>query len=266
MISSPLESPAGFDKSFASEAAALVTQAYAQYTAFKSGATWSLQGDYENLAPLSAKPTGAFAKAEPFGFVARNKSSNHVVVVFRGTESPEDWLSNASFKQTAAAFPASTSWGNVEDGFWKLYQQCSPSIRNAVKSAGAGVNIFVTGHSLGGALATLAAADLAVAQIPAATYTFASPRVGDPAFAIEFNKSVPTCWRVVNTEDIVTTVPLATPKISSTSVPLSFWGATLALARNLDFEHVGRPVCFTTHAGSITANHEMAAYINALSA
>ena len=61
-----------------------------------------------------------------------------------------------------------------------------------------------TGHSLGGALAQLAAHDVAVAaaeqnlDIRMGCYTYGSPRVGNHAFAREFDKIVPHCWHVIN--------------------------------------------------------------------
>jgi hypothetical protein len=64
--------------------------------------------------------------------------------------------------------------------------------------------IFYTGHSLGAALATLAAARHA----PSALYTFGSPRVGNQAF-IDSLCNVPI-YRIVDDEDVVTTVPSAT--------------------------------------------------------
>jgi hypothetical protein len=62
-------------------------------------------------------------------------------------------------------------------------------------------SIWMTGHSLGAALATLAADRLGGVQ---ALYTFGSPRVGDRAFADDFH--VPT-YRFVHHRDIVTRVP-----------------------------------------------------------
>ena len=61
-----------------------------------------------------------------------------------------------------------------------------------------------TGHSLGGALAQLAAHDIAIAaaeqdlDIRIGCYTYGSPRVGNHAFAREFDKVVPHCWHVIN--------------------------------------------------------------------
>src|SRR5256885_868415 len=130
-----------------------------------------------------------------------NLTTQNVFVVFRGTQTPTDWLANLSFPQVPHA------WGMVEKGFSGLYQQCSVSVITAVKRVTGSPKVFVTGHSLGGALATLATADLAINGITAAMYNIASPRVGNAAFAGKFNSNgqVAASWRIVNTEDIVTT-------------------------------------------------------------
>jgi len=55
-------------------------------------------------------------------------------------------------------------------------------------------DFFITGHSLGGALASICAMDLIVSgQIPAERlmiYTLGQPRVGDPAWAAAYDKYV----------------------------------------------------------------------------
>jgi pimeloyl-ACP methyl ester carboxylesterase len=66
-----------------------------------------------------------------------------------------------------------------------------------------GLKIWITGHSLGAALATLAADRL---QAVHGLYTFGSPRVGDEAFQARFR---PKAYRVVNGKDIVASVPPA---------------------------------------------------------
>ena len=74
--------------------------------------------------------------------------------------------------------------------------------------------VFYTGHSLGAALATLAAARRFVeGKIPpAALYTFGSPRVGTTEFIRAFPPTFLHC-RVVNDQDIVPTVPPRTLNI-----------------------------------------------------
>jgi hypothetical protein len=78
---------------------------------------------------------------------------------------------------------------------------------------------FFTGHSLGAALATLAAGrclqDPTLANCrPAALYTFGSPRVGDRDFGATLG-DVFHC-RVVNDQDIVPTVPPDSPLLGMT--------------------------------------------------
>jgi pimeloyl-ACP methyl ester carboxylesterase len=67
------------------------------------------------------------------------------------------------------------------------------------------VRPWFTGHSLGGALATLAADRHGDS---AAVYTFGSPLVGDDAFAAGFNnRHEGRSFRYVNGDDLVTRVP-----------------------------------------------------------
>ena len=63
---------------------------------------------------------------------------------------------------------------------------------------------WLAGHSLGGALATLAAHSFASRALqegatPAVTcYTFGSPRAGNHAFAAEYNQLVQDTWHIIN--------------------------------------------------------------------
>lgn len=69
----------------------------------------------------------------------------------------------------------------------------------------------ITGHSLGGALATLCAVDLQYNfgdRIAIETYSFGAPRVGNPAFVESYNRRVPDTWRVVNGWDAVVGLPV----------------------------------------------------------
>ncbi|KAH1190111.1 Lipase [Glycine max] len=74
-------------------------------------------------------------------------------------------------------------------------------------------HVYVTGHSLGGALATLLALELSSNQlakrgaISITMYNFGSPRVGNKRFAEVYNERVKDSWRVVNHRDIIPTVP-----------------------------------------------------------
>ena len=69
------------------------------------------------------------------------------------------------------------------------------------------VRVATCGHSLGGAVASLAAFDIGrELRVPPARlqcYTFGCPRVGNHAFAREYQTVVPDTWHVVNNQDVV---------------------------------------------------------------
>lgn len=106
--------------------------------------------------------------------------------------------------------------GRVHIGFSRLIRdpaapsQVMPELARAIAAAGVEAGggaprVWFTGHSLGAALATLAA-DLHGGQ--ETLYTFGSPRVGDAEFSTGHAKRVPATWRLVHNRDLVTRVPL----------------------------------------------------------
>ncbi|KIY92224.1 Lipase [Monoraphidium neglectum] len=75
--------------------------------------------------------------------------------------------------------------------------------------------VRITGHSLGGAIATLCAYDLSArppktgaGSLEVSMYTFGAPRVGNKAFAKVFDERLHNrAWRITNASDIVPSVP-----------------------------------------------------------
>lgn len=123
-------------------------------------------------------------------------TSPFAVLVFRGTEQNiQDYLTDLEIGELSLV----TNKKDVHDGF----TQALDSVWRGIEAALVQLNcpIFYTGHSLGAALATLAAARHA----PRAVYTFGSPRVGNPAFVASLGQV--TIYRVVDDADIVATVP-----------------------------------------------------------
>ena len=118
-----------------------------------------------------------------------------ILIAFRGTMTLGDWLTDAH-----AIRRVHFHFGDVHHGFMSLYRSFQQTLLDTVRSLlpkdqelKGNTNIYVTGHSLGGALATLCTADLLIevskAPIPVC-YTFGSPRVGSPDFANSFNRFV----------------------------------------------------------------------------
>tara|TARA_R110002072_G_scaffold31466_4_gene96944 strand:- start:15467 stop:16279 length:813 start_codon:yes stop_codon:yes gene_type:complete len=115
------------------------------------------------------------------------------VLAFRGTQNLRDWWTNVRV--------ATTEWppgGLVHEGFARALGKVWDQIATALDALQ--VPTLVTGHSLGGALATLASCRRAFAVC----YTFGAPRVGDAAFYATLQCPV---HRVVNDRDIVPTLP-----------------------------------------------------------
>jgi pimeloyl-ACP methyl ester carboxylesterase len=70
-------------------------------------------------------------------------------------------------------------------------------------------SVTICGHSLGGALATLLALDVAANTVfnEPAVYSYGSPRTGDSLFASTYNQVVKNSYRIANRLDIVPTLP-----------------------------------------------------------
>jgi triacylglycerol lipase len=147
-----------------------------------------------------------------FGLMGHNPATRTAFVSFRGSEDLADWL--ADFDVVPTAYLPLTGFGEVATGFQAVYESVRESIATNLAAAGSGCdNILITGHSLGAALAVLAAPDIfrnmAPNVIEPRLITFAGPRVGLPAFAMAFNVLIESCFCVVNYLDIVPLLPPA---------------------------------------------------------
>jgi hypothetical protein len=148
-------------------------------------------------------------------FLACDTANALSVLVFRGTEPKRvDWWTD--LQAWPCAWPEG---GRVHEGFAEALGQVWPQLAPQVEAA-PGRRIY-TGHSLGAALATLAASRLA----PDALYTFGSPRVGDAAF-LKTIASV-EAYRYTNCCDLICRVPIALfgYRHHGRSIYLDRWGA-----------------------------------------
>jgi predicted lipase len=150
------------------------------------------------------------------GLICQDQAGN-VVIAIRGTEGTLEWIHDAEFLQVPCPFLVGA--GHTEDGFTAMYE----SLRTGADADSASVvsalatlkfprsvsSMTICGHSLGGALATLLALDVAAntAFNNPSVYTYGSPRVGDSLFASTFDQVVKNSYRVANRLDIVPTLP-----------------------------------------------------------
>lgn len=176
----------------------------AHYLAHASNAAYEeLPQDYGQWTKLNLASVQLFASADftTRGFVASNEEA--VVVAFRGTDDVADWLTNLDAIQTGAF--KKVYGGKVHEGFARALNSVWHKVVNRIELLRTKKQrIWVTGHSLGGALATLAGRRLGKAMKPAGIFTFGQPRVGDPQFAKKFKL---TMHRFVNDRDLAPRVP-----------------------------------------------------------
>lgn len=170
--------------------------------------------------------TRVFANSCTGGYALYVPADGLGIVVFRGTsDSWSDWSNDLD----STKIPW-TGEGLVHTGFyarflslWEADPKCGVpeglatflAARHTPDATGKspGGALYLTGHSLGAALATLALAHTQIGQpkVPvSALYTFGSPRVGNEAFAYSVADAAAgktAIFRVVHGDDIVTSVP-----------------------------------------------------------
>jgi len=106
------------------------------------------------------------------GYIISN--DNLCLITFRGTETGDgDWWDNLNL------FTVDRPYGYVHLGFYDAYQRIQDSLVQGLGMlAPAGKPVWITGHSLGGAITTIAAAELKDEFSIGGAYTFGQPRVG----------------------------------------------------------------------------------------
>ncbi len=271
--------PPDFNRERAIELGTLVNYAYDQFQAFAGNGTWKLDPAYslvceisyhtilgfdidspdnettaidreiENL-PVSFSTESLFGKDVPMGYVATKGKDAYLV--FRGTATPREWMFDANIRTVPYRLEG---WGKVSNGFLNIYNRCRDSFIKKLGKLGPDFQLYITGHSLGGAMSLLALPDV-VASTPFKTpilYNYGCPRVGDNDFVQAYN-NLPgkKSFRVVNTSDIVASIPLPVLVSGLIGLPAGF------------YSHVDTPVDFTYQSNDVNKNHATNTYIKAL--
>jgi hypothetical protein len=154
------------------------------------------------------------------GLILQASTTGEAVISIRGTEGITEWVQDAKFLTVPCPFLS--SGGHTEDGFTAMYNSMTftPTGNDASVTKGlpmlpwktAVPSLTICGHSLGGALATLLALDLAANAKPPfndpTVFTYASPKTGDPSFVNTYDHVVPNTARIANRLDLVPKLPL----------------------------------------------------------
>jgi Lipase (class 3) len=151
------------------------------------------------------------------GLICQVTQTGDVVIAIRGTEGILEWTHDAEFDLVPCPFLVGA--GHTEDGFTAMYESLStgtapdsPTVVNGLAKLAFPhpvSSVTICGHSLGGALATLLALDVAANTVfsEPAVYSYASPRTGDSLFASTFDQVVSNSYRIANRLDIVPALP-----------------------------------------------------------
>src|SRR5262245_20491681 len=146
------------------------------------------------------------------GLVLQDPATGDAVIAIRGTEGIHEWVQDARFLLVSCPFRDGA--GRTEDGFTAMYLSFTidpaPGSQSLVKAL-AGLpwkkpvkSLTICGHSLGGALVTLLAMDVALntPYTDPMVYTYASPRTGDESFAHTYDHVVQRTCRIANRMDL----------------------------------------------------------------
>lgn len=198
------------------------------------------------MTQINGTSAGDIPRMFAYVFVSQPEPTT-VMIVFTGTIFLDEWVMDLDLSQTT---PTSGDLNNlvpglmVHSGFYSIYESMRADLLAAVPSTS--TTLYITGHSLGGALASLCALDLSGMVPITQVYTFASPRIFNNTGAEQVNTLYSnTIYRIFNTEDIVPVLPLA--------VGFGFY----------EYEHCGLNIPFTSNLDSLTSNH-CNAYLNYL--
>lgn len=152
-------------------------------------------------------------------YTAISHASKQVFLVYRGSDSTKQVLAELVFtliRQKVLFMEAGYVSKYFYDAFMNLYPCIKESI-NETLSKNPTYDLLVTGHSLGAAMASLAAVALVKENIinpkRLLLYNFGSPRVGDILYALNHDRLVPNSYRVVHFDDIIVHFPPMKPAI-----------------------------------------------------
>ena len=180
-----------------------------------------------------------------FGFVLSSPQAQ--ILIFRGTQRTTEWLLNLTALQINPQGEDTPQFvGQVHRGFVNIYQDLVTQTREIARKLDPTKPCYISGHSLGAAIATLAAMDLAIIlpqfRPQLRLYTYASPRIGNPAFANAHSQLIPNHYRVVNLADLVPLVP------------------STVFFNNINYVHAGQEWSFLSQNGDLLPNHVVDTY------
>ncbi|KAI9294161.1 alpha/beta-hydrolase, partial [Neoconidiobolus thromboides FSU 785] len=175
--------------------------------------TWKC-GHCQKLSTVEYQETIEDPNTQTRAIIAVDKTKKEIIISFRGSSNLRNWFQNVQtlpFNSEQAIIDATVHSGfkTCNDNLKKLY---IPVIKKLVKKYPK-FTVVVTGHSLGGAVATLATLsinfEVRIKFSKMRLVTFCQPRVGNDKFAAWMNKNVLDSTRFTNNNDPVPRLPIS---------------------------------------------------------
>ncbi|CAD5221271.1 unnamed protein product [Bursaphelenchus okinawaensis] len=170
--------------------------------------------DAKTIGVVLAKCQNEFYTTLCVGFVAVSHTDKAIILSFRGTNNFLQLVTEVSniafFNRRPSPFK-----GQVAQYFFDVHEQLWEAgihrlFEKAIKS-NPDYEIWVTGHSLGGAVAAITATKIYKDYEESASkmklVTFGQPRTGDNVFADTYPNAIKTAFRVTHKRDVVPHVP-----------------------------------------------------------
>ena len=155
---------------------------------------------FELVSTYAVGETQAFLAKQAYRNTEDRTSTGVLVLSFRGTESRriKDWLTDLDARKT------NSRGVGVHTGFWSAFGLVKAQIQEDIAPLiGEGYTLYITGYSLGGALALITTRELGN-DSTGACYTFGQPRVSEYGFARDIKTPI---YRMVNASDVVPRMP-----------------------------------------------------------
>jgi len=164
-----------------------------------------------NVTMVAIKPCETYwGRAYVARFAGIDSAADAVVVSIRGTNDPQDVMQDLMFAKTDRnmSCPGCQVHTGFYDAWSSIHDPVITEVRQLLASSPPGTPLYVTGHSLGGAIAVIATYDMqnSLGLHVSEAFTFGEPRVGNAEFAHHFGRA-PVTWRVTHFKDPVPHLP-----------------------------------------------------------
>lgn len=179
-----------------------------------------------------------YGKRQNFGLALR--SPQHNIIALQATQSDAEWLQYATAPLEAFDL-LQPEQGQIHSWVKQLHAQLQPQIQAAVQQFDLELPCYVTGYSLGGALAHVAAAEIALnapqLRDKIHIYSFGVPQFGDRTFAKFYDALLPYTYCFVNLADCIPALP-----------------------SDLAYQPIGQAHTYLKQQGNMALNHAIETY------